>query len=111
MTRELALMRREMDLTIRERTAAIRAELLNELPEDPDGPESVGAAMNAAGVAVVEGVGEQMPEVIGGLLGKLKAYLQINGHPSTPADMKVLIEAAHAAVAAQAAAEANGAGN
>jgi hypothetical protein len=111
MTRELALMRREMSLTIREETQRIRAEILNELPEDKDGAENFGQALESAGVGIVEGVGEQVPEVIGGLLGKLKAWLQLNGQPATAADMQKLIEAAHAAVAAQAAAEVNGAGN
>ena len=110
MTREMALLRREMALTIREETQRIRAEILNELPDETKA-ESFGAALEGAGVGMVEGVGEQVPEVIGALLGRLKAWLQVNGQPATPADMQKLIEAAHQAVAAQAAAEVNGAGN
>jgi hypothetical protein len=113
LSRELGMMRRELLLAQREQAIALRAELLNELPEEPDGAENFSQAFNQTAVAAVEGVGEQVPEIIGGLLGKLRTYLQLNGQPAEPKDMVKLIEAARIAVEQQAMAEAaaNGAGN
>lgn len=101
MTREMALLRREMALTIREETQRIRAEILNELPEGSDTPETIEGALNGAGVGLVEGVGEQMPEIVGAALGKLKGWLLANGQQPTPQNMQAMLEAAQAAIAAE----------
>jgi len=107
-SRELGLMRRELLLAQREQAIQIRQELGTLQAEAEGGAENFTDALNSAGVGLVEGVGEQMPELVGGLLGKLRAYLKISGHPATPQDVANIIEAVRAAALAEA--QANGAG-
>lgn len=120
MARELQLMKRELALTLREDGARLRQELVaaaaaaaagQQDDDDDDGPETMGAAVTQAGVAGVEAMGEVVPDIVAGLLGKLKRWLDATGQPSDPATIKALVEAAHQAVQQQGAgAHTNGAG-
>ena len=107
MAREMALLRREMALTIREETARMRAEILNELPEEP-AAENLGDALNGAGVGLVEGVGAEMGPLVGEALGALRGWLKSKGQAATPENIAGVIEAVRAAAMAEA--HANGAG-
>jgi len=106
MARELALIRRELTLTMREESARLRAEVLAELPEEPDGPETFDQALQGAGVGLVEGVGAEVPSIVSAALARFKQYLQASGQPATPQAIASVLDAIKQAAAAEA--DANG---
>lgn len=108
LAREMTLLRREMALTIREETTRIRAEILNELPEDGDGPENVGDALNGAGVSLVEGLGEEMPGIVTEALTAVRAWMKSKGQAATPQNIVSVLDAVKHVLATEA--HTNGAG-
>lgn len=99
--RELEYMRRELTLAQRETAIALRNDVLANLPAG-DGPETFAEALDGAGVGLVEGVGVQVPELVGEALTAFRGWLKAKGQKPDAQTMAGLVDAVRAVLVAEA---------
>ena len=101
LTRELALMRRENLLNLREVETRLAA-TLGDLGGGDDGAADTTEALERAGVGLVEGLGEEVPALVGEALSALKGWLKAKGQNPSPQNVAAVIEAVRLAAIGQA---------